>query len=153
MTTPVLTPVAKTQFLIGTTTTTASNDTFTTIGSVMDGGTIGAAFKDIAVETIGDSQVRHLKGTEDPGVMTLKLAQDLTDAGQLALLAALSDQTNDYNIRFILPNKLTSTGTGLIIDVKGKVTAFNTELPNPNSVVGATVQLGLNSIRTFTSAT
>ena len=147
-----LTPVAKTQFLIGTTTTTASGDTFSTVGSVMDMGTVSATFKDVPVETIDNALVRHLKGTEDPGITSLKIAFDAGDAGQLALETALADQTNDYNLRFILPNKATTTGTGTIIDVKGKIMGSDIVIGTPNNVVQRSVSLGLNSIRTFTAA-
>lgn len=144
--------VAGAKFYFGGTTTTATADTYIQIGNVMDGGKVGANFKDVPVETIDNALVRHLKGTEDPGTMTLQVAQDLTDAGQLAVQAALPDQTNDYNIKIVLPNPLTTTGTGDTIYVKGKVMSYDTEFGGPNNPVRATINFGLNSIRTFVSA-
>ena len=145
--------VARTKFYFGTTTTTADNDAFVEIGSVMDGGNVGATAQDIPVQLVGNNTTVHLKGTFDPGTQTLQLAQDLTDAGLLALEAARVDQTNDYNVRLILPNPKTTTGTGDMIPYKAKVMGINTELGGPNNPVKATVTLGLNSIRSFTSAT
>ncbi len=148
-----LTGVAKTKVYLGTTTATAANDTFVEIGAVTSIPNLGPMANPIKVQTVGNANEYTLKGVFSLGGGTLEVAEDLSDAGQLALLTALNDMSNDYNLRIIQPNPATATGTGVTIDYKVRVLSYQQVYGSPNNPIKATVDIGVNSQPTYTSAT
>lgn len=149
-----LIPVAGSKFYIGTTATTASTDTFTLVGNVESLDKLQATAADIKVDTIDNPRTQHLKGQIDGGTTQIKIAFAEGDTGQTALAAAQADQTGvPYNIRWILPNKQTSTGTGTTFDVKAQVASFSYGGGGPNSEVTVDVSTYLTSAVTKTAAT
>lgn len=136
---------------IGTTASSASADTFTVVGEITDIGEFGRVFKEITSEVISDRKTYRVKGKYDDGTITLTLNRDLSDAGQTALAAALNSDAN-YNIRVELNDKTTYTGHGTRFDFKAEVFSFTTKVGGPNSFVGATVKLGIDSDVVTTAA-
>lgn len=147
-----LVSVAGSKFYIGTTATTASTDTFTLVGSVESIDKLAAMAADIKVDTIDNNRTQHLKGQVDGGTTQVKLAYVEGDTGQTALSLAQADQTGvPYNIRWVLPNKATSTGTGTIFDVKAQIASFGYTGGGPNKEVGVDVSCYLTSSVTKTA--
>lgn len=136
---------------IGTTASSASADTFTVVGEITDIGEFGRVFKEVTSEVISDRETYRVKGNYDDGTITLTLNRDLSDAGQTALAAALNSDAN-YNIRVELNEKTTDTGYGTRFDFKAEVFSFTTKVGGPNSFVGATVKLGIDSDVVTTAA-
>jgi len=148
--------VAKTKLYIGSPagSTPASVTTWTELGAVLSLPVVGPKDNVISVSTIGSSLVLKLKGVTDAGGGSLSLSEDFSDAGQAALQAAYADKTNDYPFRYILPNPATSTGTGTMIDVMGKVTGFQSDFGSgPDNPVKASVDLAYTTLATYTTAT
>lgn len=132
----------------------ASVTTWTEIGAVLSLPIVGPKDAEIDVDTIGSSLRLKLKGVTDPGGGSLSLASDFSDAGQTAMEAARADKTNDYPFRYILPNPATSTGTGTMIDVMGKVLGFQSDFGSgPNNPVKSTADLAYTTLATKTAAT
>jgi hypothetical protein len=98
-------PLVKTagsKFYIGSTAVTDQNDdfdesdfasqTWTEITSTEDLGSAGDKADVISVKLIGSNRVKKLTGSKDAGQMTVVCALDVTDAGQLAAIAACTSQ-------------------------------------------------------------
>lgn len=152
--TPNIVGVAKTKFYIGSVSTVpASVTTWTEVGTVLSLPIAGPSDSKITVDTIGSSIQLKLKGVTDPGGGALSLSEDFGDAGGLAVKAARDDKTNDYPFRYILPNPATSTGTGTMIDVMGKVLKYQSDFGSgPNNPVKAMITLEYTTLATYTAA-
>ena len=149
-----LIPVAGSKFYLGTTATTASSDTFTVVANVESIDKMAATAADIKVDTIDNPRTQHLKGQVDGGTTQITLAFTEGDTGQDALAAAQSDQSGvPYNIRWILPNKATGTGTGTTFDVKAQIASFGYTGGGPNKEMTVDVSVYLTSAIIKTAAT
>ena len=153
--TPSIVGVAKTKLYIGAAgILPASVTTWTEVGSVLALPKVGPTDSTIKVDTVGQSITLKLKGVTDPGGGALSLSSDFSDAGQTAVKLAYADKTNDYPFRYILPNPATTTGTGTMIDVMGKVMAEPYDFGSgPNNPVKAAVALEYTTLATVTAAT
>ena len=144
--------VAGSKFYIGTTATTASSDTFTLVAGMQSIDKLQATASDIKVDTTDNPRTQHLKGQTDGGTTQFKLSYIEGDEGQTAIAAAQADQAGiPYNIRWVLANKMTSTGTGTIFDVKAQVASFDYGGGGPNTDVSINVSCFLTSPITKTS--
>jgi hypothetical protein len=152
--TPNIVGVAKTRLFIGDRATfPASVNTWTELGTCLSLPIVGPSDAKITVDTIGNSLQLKLKGVTDPGGGALSLAEDFGDAGGIAIKAAQADKTSDYPFLYILPNAVTTTGTGTQIVVMGKVLKFQTDFGSgPNNPVKATVDLEYTTLATYTAA-
>ena len=152
--TPAVVGVAKTKLYIGPAATLpASVTTWTEIGSVLSLPKVGPTDSTIKVDVIGNSLTLKLKGVTDPGGGALSISSDFSDAGQAAVKLAYADKTNDYPFRYILPNPVTTTGTGTMIDVMGKVMAEPYDFGSgPNNPVKGAVALEYTTLATVTAA-
>jgi len=152
--TPNVVGVAKTQLYIGPAATfPASVTTWTALGTVLALPAVGPKDAKVTAETIGNSLTLKAKGVTDAGGGNLSLTEDFSDAGQTSLKAAYADKTNDYPFRYILPNPATSTGTGTIIDVMGKVMQFQSDFGSgPNNFIKASAELEYTTLATYTAA-
>lgn len=89
-----ITTAAKSTFSVGTTVAatnaaTFAADTYIEVGSVQDLGEAGSQAEVVVGKFVGgDGYVKKLKGSRDNGSLSLVVARDSADAGQIALLAA-----------------------------------------------------------------
>jgi hypothetical protein len=83
---------------IGTKATDPTADTYTAIGSIESIGAYGASFNKITFEDLGLGEIVKLKGARDDGTVTVAIGLDQSDAGQLAVRAAIPDK-DDYNFK------------------------------------------------------
>lgn len=130
---------------IGTTLADASADSYTSIGFVSTIGEFGRVYQEVEFNSLGDRNVLKFKGQRNDGTLSMELGRDLTDAGQVALWDAL-DSDQDYNFTVILNDASGDTSAdGTTFIFKAKVMSFTTNVSDANSVVGATVTLGVKS--------
>lgn len=152
--TATLVGVAKTRVFLGTTTTTPSNDTFTEIGGVMSVPNFGPSDTEVRTQLVGQDLEVLTKGVTTLGGGMLECARDFSDTGQTNMITAQADKTGaNYNIRVVLPNRATSTGTGTMYDVKAQVLGAQIVTGGPNGVTKINFNLGFNSRPDITAAT
>lgn len=152
--TATLIGVAKTKVYLGTTTTTASNDAFVEVGGVMEIPQFGPSNTEVRTQLVGQDLEQLNKGVTTLGGGVLKCALDQSDTGQGNMITAEADKTGaNYNLRVIMPNKSTSTGTGTMYDLKVQVLGAQIETGGPNNVAKINFNLGFNSRPVKTAAT
>lgn len=152
--TATLVGVAKTRVFLGTTTTTANNDAYVEIGGVLSIPNFGADDTAVKTQLVGQDLEVTTKGVTTLGGGNLECARDVADTGQTNMNTAQADKSgNNYNIRIVLPNKSTSTGTGTMYDVKAQILGSQIVTGGPNGVVKVNYNLGFNSRPAITAAT
>jgi len=152
--TATLVGVAKTKVYLGTSTTTADNDAFVEIGGVMEIPEFGASDTEIKTQLVGQDLEQTDKGVTTLGGGNLVCARDYSDTGQTNMSAAQADKSGvNYNLRIVFPNKITSTGTGTMYDLKVKVLGDRIVTGGPNNITKVNYALGFNSRPTKTPAT
>lgn len=93
--------VSGTKLYIGDTNTVPSPDTYVEVGNVKTLGPVGTTFTKIAVESIGDSYTRQIKGTQMAPAFDVVCNRDDDDSGQVALKAAQSVRSTLYNFKIL----------------------------------------------------
>ena len=144
---------------IGTTTlmTTAAAyaaDTWTEVTQISDLGESGDTASEIKAPTIADSRVRKLAGTVDGGDQTIVVNFDPTDAGQVAMRAAIGVNVN-HNFKVTL-NDAPATGsspTPTTFYFNGIVMEGPVKMGNGDTVVSQTFKIAINSVKIMVAAT
>ena len=140
---------AKSKVYIGTTVAATTllqyeADTFTEVKQIEDIGEFGDEAEEIKVLTVEDSRVRKLKGARDAGTVELTVGRDALDAGQDALRAAsLTDFA--YNVKVILNDAPSSTGTPTKFYFRAMVASARNKLGGANDVTKQTFALAVTS--------
>lgn len=138
-------PSSGAKIYIGTKQTTGSDDAYTLIGKVNNQGAFGPVYQEIKFDTLDNRDTLKFKGQRDDGNIALTLGRDLTDTGQLALTAALSDD-HDYNFKVTLNDAGVATGAlPTTYLFKAKVMSFTTNIGATNQVVQASVSIAIKS--------
>jgi hypothetical protein len=150
---PTTVAVASTKVYLGTTTTTADNDAFVEIGGVMEIPDFGPKASDVKIQTIGNNLEVTEKGVVTLGGGDLMCVRDYSDQGQTNAIAAQLVQSGNYNLRIVFPNKVTSTGTGTMKDIKVKIMGTQDVTGGPNNPAKLRITLGFNSVPATTAAT
>lgn len=141
--------VRGTSFRISTTVPAATVDTtaeyaaltYTNVGGLRTLGEFGDESQLVKFEIIGDGRTRTLAGSKDGGVLECLCAFDLTDAGQLAMIAAF-DANNEYAFRIEPDDGVT---TNSVFYFKGPVTAKRIVAGENNSVLSIRFNVSVNS--------
>jgi hypothetical protein len=115
-------------------------------------GQYGDASNDIAFTAIGDARVRHLKGSRDAGVLTLSMANDPLDAGQLALVAAEKTKFT-YNFKIEWLDKADANDTNSIDYFGAKVQGVPKVGGSADDIVKREATLGIMTEITEVPAT
>ena len=110
--------------------------TFTPIGEVVDLPAFGQDYTEIKVLSLGNRQVRKLKGSYDNGNLALKINFDGADAGQNAVLAA-STSDSAYSFKIVMQQGQIRYFTALVM-------SDMLNIGNVDSIVQAEVKLGIN---------
>lgn len=88
------------QYFIGTTATNALTDTYVLAGSLESIGEYGPSSDDIVFEDLTLGVKKHFKGADDDGIVAIGLGMDLSDDGQLAIVAARATKF-DFNHKIV----------------------------------------------------
>lgn len=149
MTTGVVTSARTKVYTTATAHTTATDTgsewaalTWVEIGDVVSYGEFGGTFEEIVHQPINDGQTYRFKGTRNNGTLALGLGRAPADAGQ-ALLIAHAELYVDYPYKVAL-NDAPAGGTPTTLYFAGKVMSYTTAIPNSNSIVGSTCNIGIN---------
>lgn len=112
-----------TKLWLGTTAANGATDTYILIGSLESLSEYGVEFSEITFEDLSEGVVKKLKGPRNDGTVAAGIGMDMSDAGQLALLAAL-DSPHDHNakITFNDANPAQSATATITIASPGVVT-------------------------------
>lgn len=111
--------------------------TWTAVGEVTDLGEFGREFNLITHNPLGSRGTVKLKGSFNEGSISVSLALDTDDAGQiLAKAAALSD--NDYSVKITTQN-----GDDYYMQVK--VMSFKVQVGSVDSVTSATMTMEITT--------
>lgn len=97
--------------------------TFTGIGEVIDFGELGKVYTVVASQVVGRDYPEKKKGTYDIPDVTLTVASQTADAGQVLVKAAL-DAVASYSFQLALPSGDTASFTGKVtkMAVNGQAT-------------------------------
>lgn len=118
---------------------------FVEIGEVADIGAFGDTANPVTFTALSDRRVRKFKGSYDAGTLTLGLGRDTSDTGQAAVEVAMG---TDFDYTFKVEFNDGSDGSPSENSVQyftGKVMSYTTEVGSADSIVGSTVEIGINS--------
>lgn len=138
-----------TTIAICTTATTANDETslaaltYVVIGKVESLGEIGPQSQDVTFTPLAGDTVQHLKGATDNGALTLVMAKDPLDAGQLACLAASLTKL-EYAFKIVEPDAADGNDTDTTTYVRGPVMGGRKTIGGANDIGKRTFMVGLN---------
>lgn len=139
---------AGTKLYIGGTDVLASESAWVEVGEVVDiQGDIGKVFEEITHNPLGTRATEIFKGSYVVRVGPIMLAQNMSNAGQTAVSAAL-ETDDDYNWRITQNDADTTTspdGDPTTHEFKAKVMSFPSQIGSVNSIVGRSLTLGVKS--------
>lgn len=101
---------------IGTTATSSVGDTYVTIGNVTNIPEFGRVYNEVKFSPLSSRGVQKVKGSFDEGSIDLDLARDTSDAGQVAVLAALVVDAN-YNFQVTFNDSVPATSATITMTI------------------------------------
>jgi len=107
------------------------------IGEVTDAGEYGKVYNLVTHNPLADRKTKKFKGSYNNGSITLQIAQDEADVGQIAATAA-SDSDNSFSIRVTKQN-------GAIDYFTAQVMSFTTAIGGVDSIEGGSIQLEIDN--------
>lgn len=114
-------------------------DTYIEVTPVEEIGEFGDQHNIVTFTSLSDGRVRKLKGTKDAGDMTLVVAHDASDAGQVALLAAANDNSSDgYNCKIEYAN-------GEVYYFRGQVSSSRMTVGGADNVIRRNFTIAIDS--------
>jgi hypothetical protein len=105
---------------------------YTAIGEITDAGEFGRVYNLVTHNPVGNRKTVKKKGSYNDGQMTLQMARDKADAGQIILQTA---STSDANFAFKV---VLQSGTGATCYFQAQVMSLTTNLGTVDQIVGAT---------------
>lgn len=111
--------------------------TYTLVGEVTDMGEVGREYNIVNHNPISNRKTQKIKGSYNPGDITLQYGRDYTDAGQ-TLLAAAAASDNAYSVQITLQNGKKLYFTALM-------TSFKTNMGGVDQITGGTANLTLQT--------
>lgn len=110
---------------------------FDTIGEVTDAGEYGKVYNLVTHNPLATRQTKKFKGSYNNGSITLQLAIDEADVGQIAASTA-SDSDDSYSIRVTKQN-------GAIDYFTAQVMSFTTSVGSVDSIESGSIQLEIDN--------
>ncbi len=107
------------------------------IGEVTDAGEYGKVYNLVTHNPLADRGTKKYKGSYNNGSITLQLAIDETDAGQIAVTSA-ADSDDSYSIKVTKQN-------GSIDYFTAQVLSFTTSVGSVDSIESGSVQLEIDN--------
>lgn len=144
----------KTQVFISSASVTAATDTaaeytaltWAEITNVFDLGEFGDLANAVETSSLKEGRVRRLKGRIDGGQLDLIVNRDTADTGQTKLAEA-AQSPFDFGFKVVLPDKLTTGGTGTTFYFRAAVLGGRTSFGEADSIARTTWSLAINSER------
>ncbi len=119
-------------------------DSYVEVGEIEDAGQVGDESSEIQFTTLADGRVRKFKGPRDAGTQTIVCGADSSDEGQTAMVAAEAEIL-DFNMKLVLNDQLTLSGTPTILYYFGKVMSKRRNIGNASNVLRYNFNCGINS--------
>lgn len=114
-------------------------DTYVIVGEVESIGEFGDEVSAATFTALADRRVRKFKGTYDAGDLSLTVAFDSSDAGQVALANALADEgSTDYNFKITFKD-------GDVFYLSGKVMSRRISAGSVDEIVKATINIAIGT--------
>ena len=110
---------------------------WTEIGEITDGGTVGRTYNVVNHSPLGTRGVVKIKGSFDDGTMTVQMAYAPGNAGQVIVQTALDDD-DFYSFKIVLQN-------GTVIYCQAQVTSAPVNIGSVDTVTGETASLAVKS--------
>lgn len=110
---------------------------YTDIGEVVNLPEYGKASNLVTHNPLGDRKTYKFKGSYNNGSVTVQLAKDSDDAGQVIVLAA-NDSDNSYSFEVTLND-------GTVQYFTAKVMSYTTNVGTVDQITGSTMQLEIDS--------
>jgi hypothetical protein len=110
---------------------------YTEIGEVIDIPEYGKTYNPVTYIPLADRKVRKLKGSYNTGSVTVALARDPDDAGQLLAQAAL-DSDNNYSFEL-------EYSDGSVQYFQAKVMSYTSGAPGADTIVPASILLEIDT--------
>lgn len=107
------------------------------IGEVTDAGEYGKVYNLVTHNPLATRGTQKFKGSYNNGSVTLQIAQDETDAGQIAATAA-ADSDDSFTIKVVKQN-------GAIDYFTAQVMSFTTSIGGVDSIEGGSIQLEIDN--------
>lgn len=114
------------------------------IGLVESLGEFGDQSSTVNFAALNDGRQRKAKGIRDAGDIALTCAHDTTDAGQNALVAAEATPLK-YAFKVVLPDQLTTGGTGTTLYFRGLVMSKRLNVGSSDNVIRQSFMIGIDS--------
>lgn len=115
--------------------------TYTDIAEITDHGSLGPVYAPVSHKPVGDAVEYILKGGKSYGTLTLQLAENTDDAGQVIVAEALGVKKNYYFELELADNEDGNTNT--IIYVPGKVMSAPYVFGTVDATVGRTIDIAI----------
>lgn len=110
---------------------------WTVVGEVTDLPEFGVSYNLVTHNPIADRQTKKYKGAYNNGTLSVVLARDDDDAGQIVALAALASD-NDYSFRITYQDST-------IDYFRGKVMSFTSAAGGVDSIVNRNMRIELSN--------
>lgn len=110
---------------------------YDTIGEITDAGEYGKVFALVTHNPLATRGTQKFKGSYNNGSITLQLAIDEVDTGQIAAFAAL-ESDDSFSIRVTKQN-------GSIDYFTSQVMSFTTQVGSVDSIEGGSIQLEIDN--------
>ena len=107
------------------------------IGEVTDAGEYGKVYNLVTHNPLADRKTKKYKGSYNNGSITLQLAIDELDVGQIAAVAA-SDSDDSYTIKVTKQN-------GAVDYFTAQVMSFTTSVGSVDSIESGSIQLEIDN--------
>ena len=115
-------------------------------------GEYGDEANNIEFLSIGDARVRNIKGARNAGTISITCGNDTTDAGQVAMKAAVDSNLN-YPIKVVYDDKATALGAGSKDYFRALVMSRRVNPAGADDITRITFNLGINTQLTSVAAT
>ena len=117
---------------------------YVAIGEVETIGEFGDSAQAVTFTSLSDGRVRKLKGSLDAGDLTLTVANDPLDAGQIALVAA-SRTKFSYAVKVVLSDAADTNDTDSTFYFRAKVMTRRINAGGANDITKRAFTLGIDS--------
>lgn len=111
--------------------------TYTLVGEVTDMGEVGRKYNIVNHNPISNRRTQKIKGSYDPGTISLKFARDYSDNGQVMLTTAAASDS-PYAVMITLQNGKKLYFTGL-------VASFTTSVGTVDQITAASCDITLQT--------
>jgi hypothetical protein len=103
--------------------------TYVVVGEATDIGELGKEYAVVTHSPLGSRAVKKFKGSYNNGTMQIQMARDTTNAGQIAMKAALGSDA-DFSFKITLQDLSK-------LHFVGKVTTFKTSVGSVDQITGS----------------